>query len=112
MTKLVFASLMLSVASAAAADVPVVDVQRTCQVAAKTITGLFGDIPAANYDNCVSEEQAARDQIARDWGTYLAADKALCVQPKSYMPSYVEWLTCFEMQRSVRELRKQGPGER
>ncbi len=101
--------LTLSASAAMAADVPAVNIKQTCETSSKTIKGLFGDIPAASYDNCVSEEQEARDKIVQGWSGYPAGDKALCVQPKQYMPSYVEWLTCFEMQRSVRELRSDQP---
>ena len=57
---------------------------------------------------CVDSENKARDQIIKDWGTYTASDRSGCVQPAGYVPSYVEWLTCFEMNKSVREAGQQG----
>jgi hypothetical protein len=108
--RMLLVPLLTLVASAAmAADVPTINIKQTCETSSKTIKGLFGDIPAASYDNCVSEEQEARDKIVQGWSGYPAGDKALCVQPKGYMPSYVEWLTCFEMQHSVRDLRHDEP---
>ena len=35
-------------------------------------------------------------------------DRSGCIQPNFYLPSYVEWLTCFEMNKSVREGRREG----
>jgi hypothetical protein len=57
----------------------------------------------------VSDEQAARDQLQKDWASFPASDKARCIQPKEYLPSYVEWLTCLEMTRDVRAMRKGQP---
>jgi hypothetical protein len=50
------------------------------------------------------QEQTDQAQIVKDWASYLAADKTHCVQPKVYMPSYVEWLTCLEIARDVRRM--------
>jgi hypothetical protein len=36
---------------------------------------------------------------------YPMTAKQLCVQPKIYLPSYVEWLTCLEMDLDVRTMR-------
>ena len=33
---------------------------------------------------------------------------ACCIQTTVYLPSYIEWLTCFEMNKIVREAREQG----
>ena len=51
-------------------------------------------------------EHDARDAIAKQWTEFLPADKGSCVRPNVYLPSYVEWLTCLEMRRDVRELRQ------
>jgi hypothetical protein len=51
-------------------------------------------------------EQKARDQIIKDRATYSSADKALCMRTDVYLPSYVEWLTCLEMERDVRKMER------
>src|SRR5262249_4032838 len=56
---------------------------------------------------CMDTENKARDQMNKDWGTYPASDRAQCVQTRYYLPSYVEWLTCFEMNKVVLEARQQ-----
>ena len=53
------------------------------------------------------DEQAARDQIVKDWATYPAIAKSRCVQPNEYLPGYVEWQTCLEMTKDVLQMRKQ-----
>ena len=45
--------------------------------------------------------------LVKDRATYSSADKALCMKTAVYLPSYVEWLTCLEMERDVRKERQQ-----
>jgi len=54
---------------------------------------------------CLDSEQKARDQIVKDGATYASADKKQCMRTDVYLPSYVEWLTCLEMERDVRKMR-------
>lgn len=89
--------------------VPTINVQETCRAAAGVMANLLSGSTVTNdVQICVDSENKARDQINKDWGTYTAADREGCVQPAGYLPSYVEWLTCFEMNKSVREARQQG----
>ena len=60
-----------------------------------------------NFELCSEVELRAREQMAKDWTTFADADRALCVQPSVFLPSYVEWLTCLEMERDVRKMRQQ-----
>src|SRR3981081_3764564 len=88
---------------AASAVVPSVDIRKTCQAAASVMTSLVVDSTAQRYvDVSLSSEQAAREQIIKDWATYSSAERTQCVQPSVYLPSYVEWLTCLEMEKSIR----------
>ena len=47
---------------------------------------------------CVGDETPARDQLRREWGRYSAADKGNCASTPEMQFSYVELLTCLEMQ--------------
>jgi hypothetical protein len=91
---------------AAADGVPTIDIQNTCKAAAAVTLG-----PSAQTDIniCVSSEHKARDQLVKDWAQYAAADKARCVQygPWVYLPSYIEWLTCLEMETAVKKMRQE-----
>jgi hypothetical protein len=101
------AAVGLYILIASGGGVPPIDVQKTCRTSEQAIFAIFGDKTAATYDSCLEQEQAAGKLIAKDWTTFPAVDKTLCAQPGSYMPSYVEWLTCFEMQRDIRKMRKE-----
>jgi hypothetical protein len=83
-----------------------VDIQKTCRNAAEVTSRLLGSGSVQNdFDVCLGSEQTAREQIVKDWGTYSSPDKARCVRSTVYVPSYVEWLTCLEMERDVRKMR-------
>jgi hypothetical protein len=89
---------------AAPAGIPSVDIRKTCQAAAGTMTDLIaGSTVQDGLDMCLSSEQAAREQLIKNWTTYSTAEKTQCVQPSVYLPSYIEWLTCLEMETSVRK---------
>jgi hypothetical protein len=89
---------------AALAAIPVIDVKKTCATAA----GVAGAKPTQeSASGCIQSEEAAREQIAKQWAQFTAADRSRCINPKVYLPSYVEWLTCLEMERDVRNLRRE-----
>jgi hypothetical protein len=94
---------------AAQAQVPVVNIQATCKAASAVTLGLMGNTDSQTDINiCLDSENRARQQLAKDWSTYVAADRTECVQTGVYLPSYIEWLTCLEMNRSVRQMRQGG----
>ena len=74
-------------------------------MATAAATGVTSD----DLGTCISDENDARKLLEKDWARYPASDKAVCIQPKEYTPGYIEWLTCLEMNRDVRALRKGQP---
>lgn len=87
-------------ARAAAADpVPRIDPTPSCRGATR------GGNAEVDLKNCLQEEQAAHDQLVKDWGNYSASDRASCAQLSTMggEPSYVELLTCLEMAKAARE---------
>jgi len=108
LTQLPKVTAMLSLLAAAATDVPTVDIERTCRASAAAVVSEIGE-NAATFGNCVRQERAAYEQIVKTWGEYTAPSRQRCVDPKMYMPSYVEWLTCLEVERDARNMRKENP---
>ena len=72
--------------------------------------GLTGSDSQDAFSSCMNDEQTARDQLVKDWPAYPAPAKSLCIQPKEYLPGYVEWQSCLEMTRDVLNLRKEEAG--
>jgi hypothetical protein len=95
-------------AEIAQAQVPTVNIRETCQAAAGVMVNLMGGSTAQNdVQICLEGENKARQQMIKDWSTFQPSDREGCIQTRGYLPSYVEWLTCFEMNKSVRDARQQ-----
>jgi hypothetical protein len=54
--------------------------------------------------DCQSQEQSARDLLARVWPNYTAQEKTECAAEAKQAgpPSYVGWLTCLQINEDVR----------
>jgi hypothetical protein len=85
--------LLLVMAMAAA--MPTTDLARICEPAR---SAALPEDRAGAYDSCVRDEQAARDKLRQKWGQFSAAARNDCAQTAGVVQSYVELLTCLEMQ--------------
>ena len=106
------AVIILTAGSAALAKgggLPKLDIERACHASEQAVAAVI-TVTSDMFSACVSDEKEAQDQLDKNWATYPAVDKARCIQPKEYMPGYVEWLTCIEMDRDVKVMRKEQPG--
>jgi hypothetical protein len=76
--------------------VPDLNVKGSCQDAQKF--SAQGDDKGVAYKGCMQDEMNAKDQLAKRWSSFRGADKTSCVeQARTPSPSYVEVLTCLEM---------------
>ena len=104
-------AIVFAAASTAVAKdrgLPKLNTEYGCHASEKALAAATGT-DSDTFGACMSDENDARKQLEKDWTTYPASDKARCIQPKEYTPGYVEWLTCLEMGREVRALRKGQP---
>ena len=92
--------------AARAQSVPTVDIAATCRAASIVTVSLLGSTGTNDFQVCMDGEKRARDTIIKDWSAYAASDRVGCIQTNVYLPTYVEWLTCIEMNKAVREARK------
>jgi hypothetical protein len=83
-----------------------INIRKTCQVASAVSGAALGE---GTEDACIKSEQAARDEIVKHRTEFLASERALCTNYNVYLPSYVESLTCLELQRDVRKIRQEQP---
>jgi hypothetical protein len=93
--------LVIFLLAALGPSIPQVDVNKICQNVG--VESLPEDRAKATR-GCVGDETLARDQIRREWGRYSTADKGNCASTPGMQFSYVELLTCMEMQ-TRRQLR-------
>ena len=91
-------------------EVPTIDTQATCRAAAAVMANLSiaGTPGTDEVQICLESEQKARDQLIKNWSSFQPSDREGCIQTRGYLPSYIEWITCFEMNKTVREAREQG----
>ena len=56
--------------------------------------------------DCLNMEKIARDKLIKDWPTFTAQDKTMCVMEEKIAgpPSYVGWLTCLGINANARRL--------
>jgi hypothetical protein len=68
------------------------------------------DLRSARDDSqvCMTDEKAARDELAKKWSEFAAADRARCIRlaTNNRTASYVEVLTCLELDQEARKLRQ------
>ena len=83
---------------AVADRVPVFDTTPGCRAAQ--------EVPSGRFEACMKDEAEARAQLAAQWETFVASDRATCTQNETTggSPSYVELLTCLQMARDARQL--------
>lgn len=101
--KFLVALLLLTSTGIASAQqgVPTINVTPTCKEAAKGSIGLTQD-----FQSCVNSENAARDQLVKEWSTFATADRGSCYRltTTGTPGTYTELLTCLEMKRDARKL--------
>ena len=102
---------MIGFVEPAQAQVPTLDIQATCRAAAGVMTNLaIGGTGTNEVEICLDSENKAREQLTKGWSSFQPSDREGCIQTRVYLPSYIEWLTCFEMNKIVREAKEQGRG--
>lgn len=94
--------LLAGLSAAQAADVPRLDVERMCRDSAAAD-------PTIDFSpkRCLDSEHQARDQLAQKWQSFSAADRQECTEVATMggTASYVELITCLEMNQAVRQER-------
>jgi hypothetical protein len=102
---------VLALASLAAAKdggLPRLNVEYACHASEQAVSAVVS-VTTDIFKSCLDGENEARGQLDKSWATFAISDKARCIHPREFLPSYVEWLTCLEMTRDVREMRKGKP---
>jgi hypothetical protein len=99
--------LLASTAVLLADEIPTLDVKPICRgIAMQAANPTEKGGPDLSLKECVNSERAVRDELAKIWSTFAAADKGHCVRlaTQGGEPSYTELITCLEMARDVRAL--------
>jgi hypothetical protein len=59
-----------------------------------------------DFASCMTSEMVIRDQLAKQWPSFKASDKADCIGESSAggLSSYTDLLTCLQLARDARKL--------
>jgi hypothetical protein len=91
---------ILNAPAIAANTVPKLDVKSSCRAAST-----YGDDKNLAYKGCMEDETQAYNQLVQKWSHFKPADRADCVgQVANLIPSYVEVLTCLEMDDDLKSI--------
>jgi hypothetical protein len=90
----VIALLLLESASAWASPPPTFDAQAICRRQQVLL-----DSPKTHYQGCLRDESDARNEMIKSWSTFKPGAQTMCAQETKLggRPSYVELLTCLEL---------------
>jgi hypothetical protein len=102
-TGLSIAILLAGATAHAAGALPNIDVQKMCRAAVSASFADRGD----SFETCMKDEQAAREKLSENWTSFPTGDKSHCVLPSEYLPGYIEWLTCLELEGDFRRKRNE-----
>ena len=99
----------VSMAFAKDGGLPKLNTEFACHASAQAVAAIIS-VDTDLFGSRMGDEKEARQQLETDWAKYPASDKDRCIQTKGYLPGYVEWLTCLEMEKDVVAMRKDQPG--
>jgi hypothetical protein len=87
---------------------PTLQVGPSCEAAGRGAVVL-----GRNKEACLADENAALSTLKQNWSKYAANDKSLCIGMESTggPASYVELLSCLEINRDAREIQSADPLE-
>ena len=98
----ILASLLVAAAANAASSgfPPKLDIKATC----KRAQPLSGGERSA-YQGCLDDELQAQETLAKSWSSFKAGAQKDCVEVTRIggAPSYVELLTCLELDKQAQE---------
>jgi hypothetical protein len=103
-------SLLAGVALCSQMTVVLADEIPTYNVAATCHAESQGDPSAGVAAACMTQEQGARETLAKQWSQFTAQSKTTCMQTETDVAgvrSYVELLTCLQIAKDVKSLPKE-----
>jgi hypothetical protein len=80
---------------ALASSPPTVDIHSVCRDAQWTASP---EDPSTVYASCLRDEQDAMEQLRKNWASYSSDALEACAEDNASSFSYVEMLTCMELQ--------------
>lgn len=105
--------LTMAILPARSDEIPVLNVEPLCRgIVSQGSDPLQAGDRAVSLKECLDAEQEDRETLKKEWSSFSAADKQLCVAEATMGGelSYTDLITCLEMARDVRNLRQPAAG--
>jgi hypothetical protein len=111
-TALLAAALCISASPGRSDEYPTLDVKPLCRGITNQ-SALQEGLRSVTFDQCLKAEQADRQTMINEWSSFSADDRRHCIAEATMggESSYTDLLTCLEMARDVRALRKQASAQ-
>jgi hypothetical protein len=103
-----FAISCFGIGMASAASVPTLDIEKTCRRAQPLSAG-----EKSAYQSCMNDENEARKELIKTWSTFKPGAQTTCVQETKIggAPSYVELVTCLQLDKQAAEAARENQKE-
>ena len=90
-------------------QVPQLDIKPSCRAAARAAV-----MPNRSAENCERSEIEARDKLQQGWSKFTDEQQRHCVRLSSLggAPSYIELLTCLEIDKAAENLPPESQAKR
>lgn len=101
------AALVLSITAARTDQYPTLNVAPICHGITEQ-SDLQEGFRNVTFEECIKAEQEDRDAMIKEWSTFSVAERTHCIAEATMggESSYTDLITCLEMARDVRLLRK------
>jgi hypothetical protein len=94
--------------AAAASAVPTLDIEATCRRAQPLSAG-----EKSAFQSCMNDENEAKKELIKTWSTFKPGPQRTCVDETKIggAPSYVELLTCLQLDKQATEAARENQKE-
>jgi hypothetical protein len=99
---------VLGMGVAAAGAVPKLDIEKTCRRAQPLSAG-----EKSAFQSCMNDETEAQKELIKTWSTFKPGAQATCVEETKIggAPSYVELVTCLQLDKQAAEAARENQKE-
>jgi hypothetical protein len=101
------AAIVVSIVAARADQYPTLNVAPLCHGITQQ-SDLQGGFREVTFDECMKAEKEDREAMIKEWSEFTAAERTHCIAEATMggESSYTDLITCLEMARDVRLLKK------
>jgi hypothetical protein len=98
----------IAMAHAKESDVPKINLDQRCRDSQRVMEMLGTNTSTVDvFQGCKTGELQALKQLGDEWPNIPSNVRSRCIVPTQFSPSYIEWQACVEVDRDVRQIRRE-----